>query len=86
MVVYEIYWRDPIMGYQFLGKLPERRNNPVRITQESIMNWGKKFFGRSLDITGILILQLKIDETTRETSRQNPFLMNQRGNLTEDYY
>ena len=86
MVVYEIYWRDPIMGYQFLGKLPERRNNPARITHASIMNWGKKFFGRSLDINGIFILQLKIDKPTRETSQQNPFFISQCGNLTEDYY
>jgi hypothetical protein len=86
MVVYEIYWRDPIKGYQFLGKLPERRNNPARITHASIINWGKKFFGRNLDINGIFILQLEIDEDTRETPRQNPFFITQSGNLTGDYY
>ena len=73
MVVYEIYWRDPIKGYQFLAKLPERRNNPARITRASIMNWGGKFFGRRLDINGIFILQLKIDEDIRETPRQIHF-------------
>ena len=86
MVVYEIYWRDPIKGYQFLGKLPERRNYPVRITRESIVNWGKKFYGRSLDINGIFILQLKIGENTRETTRHNPFFITQSRNLNENYY
>ena len=86
MVVYEIYWRDPIRGYQLVGKLPERRNNPSRITQRSIMNWGNKFFGRSLDINGIFILQLKIDENTPEAYRYNPFLRSQFRNLDGNYY
>ena len=41
MVAYEIYWHDPIKGYQLVGRLPERRNNPARITQASIINWGR---------------------------------------------
>jgi len=50
------------------------------------MNWGKKFFGRSLDANGIFILQLKIDENIRETPLQNPFFISQFRNLIEDYY
>jgi len=38
MVAYEFYWQDPIEGYQHIGTLPERRKNPARITQESVMN------------------------------------------------
>lgn len=44
MGAYEFYWRDPIKGYQFIGTLQERRKNPLRITQESVMNWGKRFW------------------------------------------
>jgi len=45
MVGYKFYWRDPIKGYQLIGVLPERRRNPNRITEESVLNWGKKHFG-----------------------------------------
>ena len=76
MVAYEIYWYDPIRGYQLLGRLPERRNNPARITHESVMRWGRKFFGKTLDINGIFILELKLDKNTRKTSRQTPFFIN----------
>ena len=40
MVAYEFYWLDPKGGFQIIGVLPERRKNPERITQQSIMNWG----------------------------------------------
>ena len=40
MVGYELYcWRDP-KGYELIGVLPERRNNPQRVTKESVLNWG----------------------------------------------
>jgi hypothetical protein len=41
VVGYELYWHDPIKGYQLIGVLPERRKNPKRITKESVLNWGK---------------------------------------------
>ena len=44
MVVYKFYLRDAIKGDIFLGSLPERRKNPQRITIESIINWGRKYF------------------------------------------
>ena len=45
MIVYKFYLRDAIKGDIFLGALPERRKNPQRITDESIINWGRKYFG-----------------------------------------
>ena len=45
MMVYKFCWLDPVMGYQLIGILPERRKNSARITQRSIMNWGNNFFG-----------------------------------------
>jgi hypothetical protein len=77
MVAYEIYWHDPIKGYQLLGVLPERRKNLARITEGSIINWGRKIFGKSLDINGIFIFQLKTDKNTGKTSRHTPFFITQ---------
>ena len=47
MVVYKFYLRDAVNGDIFLGTLPERRKNPQRITIESIINWGKRYFGKN---------------------------------------
>ncbi len=34
---YEFYWLDSNGGYHIMGVLPERRKDPGRVTQESIM-------------------------------------------------
>ncbi len=41
MVVYEFYCFNPEKGFELIGILPERRKNPKRITEESVMNWGR---------------------------------------------
>ncbi|MGB7574601.1 MAG: hypothetical protein WBN53_12200 [Thermodesulfobacteriota bacterium] len=81
MVTYEIYWHDSIKGYQLIGVLPERRKNPARITEGSIIDWGRKFLGKRIDISGIFILQLEIDKNTGKTFRQAPFFITQSRNL-----
>ena len=81
MVNYEIYWHDPIKGYQLMGVLPERRKNPARITEGSIFNWGRKFLGKRINIEGIFILQLEVDKNTGKTSRHAPFFITQPRNL-----
>ena len=73
MVAYEIYWLDPMGGYQIIGVLPERRKNPERITQESIMNWGGKIFGKDLNTEDTFFIQVKIDEKTVRMFRPIPF-------------
>jgi len=65
MVAYEFYWRDPIKGYQLIGKLPERRKNPIRITQESVTNWGKKILGENVDANDIFFIKITIDKNTK---------------------
>ena len=45
MVAYEFYWRDKVGVSHLVGILPERRKDPNRITNESIMNWVKKLMG-----------------------------------------
>jgi len=49
MVVYKFYLRDAIKGNIFLGVLPERRRKTQRITYESVINWGRKYFGSGKD-------------------------------------
>ena len=45
MRAYEFYWEDKEEKEHFLGILPERRKNPERITEESILNWGRAISG-----------------------------------------
>ena len=77
MVTYEFYWRDPIKGYQLFGVLPERRRNPARITEGSLINWVKKYFGQTLDINEVLFVQISTDESTGKIFRRNPFFLTQ---------
>jgi hypothetical protein len=60
MVAYEFYVNDDIEGFQLLGILPERRKDPVRISYESIMNWGKLIVGDCLDINNIYFTQIEV--------------------------
>ena len=47
MLAYRFYLRDAIKNcFDHVGVLPERRMNPERISDESIINWGKKYFGK----------------------------------------
>jgi hypothetical protein len=51
--------------------LPERRKNPARITQESIMNWGKKYFDIECGLKDIFFIQVTIDKNTGRIFRPN---------------
>jgi len=77
MVSYEFYWLDLIKGYQLIGVLPERRKNPKRITQASIINWGEKYFGKKLALKDIFFIEVTIDENSGRIFRPTPFLTNQ---------
>lgn len=65
MVAYEFYWRDPIKGYQLIGKFPEKRKNFTRITQESVTNLGKKILGENVDANDIFFMEITIDKNTK---------------------
>jgi hypothetical protein len=64
MVAYEFYWRDPIKGYQSIGILPERRRDPKRITNKSVMNWGRKILGKNIDFDNLFFVHVTIDKET----------------------
>jgi hypothetical protein len=61
MVGYNLYcWRDP-KGYELIGVLPERRNDPLRITQESVLNWGQKYFTMQLRPDDLYFIEVEIN-------------------------
>ncbi len=64
MKAYEFYCRDAREGSYLIGILPERRRIPERITQESIMNWGRGIVGENLDLSNLSFVQVRIHETT----------------------
>ncbi len=65
MIIYRFYLHDPIEGDIFLGALPERRRNPQRITDESIINWGKKYFGHNGKDEKIFFVRTVSDQSAR---------------------
>ena len=69
MVAYEFYWRDSVEGYQHIGTLPERRMNPARITEESVMNWAREILGDSIDFNDLFFITITIDKTSGEIIR-----------------
>ena len=62
MVAYEFYLRDLVEGYQHIGTLPERRMNPARITEESVMNWAREILGGSIDFGKLFFITVTIDK------------------------
>jgi len=61
MLVYELYALKKKKGYRLIGILPERRKNPVRITKNSVVNWGKMLLGDNEDSKNIFIEPVEID-------------------------
>ena len=62
MITYEFYWRDETGYTHLFGILPERRKDPARITNESIMNWVKKIIGDNLKDDDIFFSKVNINE------------------------
>ena len=59
-VAYEYYWRDKKEKEHLIGILPERRKNPERITEKSILNWGWNNIGDNSDVNNIYFLQVEM--------------------------
>lgn len=45
MIAYKLYLRDEVKGDELIGVLPERRLNPERRTQGSVITWVATFLG-----------------------------------------
>jgi hypothetical protein len=62
MVVYKFYFRDEIGRDLFMGTLKERRKDPERITEESILNWGRIMIGDKTEVGNFYFYISEIDE------------------------
>ena len=63
MLVYEFYRRDETGRDVFIGILKERRKAPERITEESILNWGRKIIGDNTEVGDVYFYISDVDET-----------------------
>jgi hypothetical protein len=59
MIAYEFYYSDGEGKFHLIGILPERRQNP-RITQESVMNWGRELIGNNSRINQLYFIQVEV--------------------------
>jgi hypothetical protein len=60
MVAYEFYLRDKRGREHLIGILPERRRKPERITNDSILHWGRNMIGDRSDVNHIHFVRLKM--------------------------
>jgi len=65
MLFYELYTFDKINGYEIIGVLPERRKNPARMTEGSVMSWGKILLGDNVDNKSIYFKRVTLDNNGR---------------------
>jgi len=72
MVAYEFYWPDSAKEYELLGILPERRRDSRRITDASVMKWGKMLFGNNGSKKSIFYRKVTISEYTGKFVRVTP--------------
>ncbi len=66
MRAYEFYSRDDDDQIHSVGILPERRKNPGRITEESVINWGRQILGTETGLTKFFFVQVRVYEGTGE--------------------
>jgi hypothetical protein len=67
MIAYEFYRRDEKGNNHFIWILPERRKNLARITQESIINWGKKAVVDNTEFKDLFFIRVELDEAQIES-------------------
>jgi hypothetical protein len=60
MITYRFYYSDGEGKFHLVGILPERRQSPRRITQESIMNWGRMLIGDNSEVNGLYFIQVEV--------------------------
>ena len=66
MIGYKIYEYDDVYGYQFVQSVLERRKDPTRITDDSIMNLARKVVGTHADLTRILVVPTVLHHRSTE--------------------
>ena len=73
MIAYEFYLRNTVKGNELVGILPERRKDPARITQESVLYWAETVLGNSLNNKDIYFIKITINEEEGNIFRPTPF-------------
>jgi len=61
MLAYELYTFNKGKAYEFIGVLPERRKNRMRITKDSITNWGRTLSDDDANSEDIIFRPVTID-------------------------
>ncbi len=60
MFAYEFYWFDKTEVPHLIGIFPEKRENLLRVTRESVLNLGRKVMGDNADATNIYFIQIEV--------------------------
>jgi hypothetical protein len=60
MFAYQFYWFDKTEEPHFIGTFREKRENPLRVTRESVLNLGRKVIGDNGDATDIYFIQVEV--------------------------
>ena len=66
MLGYQFYCSDEKGRDQLIGILPERRVNPERITDRSIVNWAREIIGNGCHGRKIRFVQVKMPAGEQE--------------------
>jgi hypothetical protein len=74
MVAYEFYLYDSDGNKSLLGILPERRKDPTRITQKSILDWGRMLLYDTADGRKFFFERVAMNEYTGKFFRSGPSL------------
>ena len=72
MVGYRVYLFDKTKGYELIAVLPERRKNEKRMTEESVVNWGRTLLGDGLKGKDILFERVTINNIRERILWVNP--------------
>jgi hypothetical protein len=66
MIAYEFYSVDKRGQANFFAMLPERRKNPKRITEKSIMKWGRMVLGGNRNSRIMYFVQVEVQENSKK--------------------
>ena len=72
MVGYKVYLFDKTKGYELIAVLPERRKNEKRMTEESVINWGRTLLGDGVKRKDILFERVTINNIRERILWINP--------------
>jgi hypothetical protein len=72
MVGYKVYLFDGTKGYELIAVLPERRKNEKRMTEESVINWGRTLLGDGVKGKDILFERVTINNIRERILWINP--------------